>query len=166
VLSQTTRELVDGLPLTDLGEHRLKDIPGAVSIFQLGSERFPPLKTISNTNLPRPASSSLDFVLAPDSTGPGALTETLAGIALAADTRDVRSAAQVRGAVNKLDEAVIRSPRSLQLERDLEQPLIEALGADEYANEQAIGAGMDTDDAIDLARALANPASQGASAES
>ena len=57
VLSRTTRELVDGLPLTDLGEHRLKDIPGAVSIFQLGSERFPPLKTISNTNLPRPASS-------------------------------------------------------------------------------------------------------------
>jgi class 3 adenylate cyclase len=57
VLSQTTRELVDGLQLTDLGEHRLKDIPGAVSIFQLGSERFPPLKTISNTNLPRPASS-------------------------------------------------------------------------------------------------------------
>ena len=57
VLSRTTRELADGLPLTDLGEHRLKDIPGAVSIFQLGSERFPPLKTISNTNLPRPASS-------------------------------------------------------------------------------------------------------------
>jgi len=57
VLSRTTRELVDGLLLTDLGEHRLKDIPEAVSIFQLGSERFPPLKTISNTNLPRPASS-------------------------------------------------------------------------------------------------------------
>ena len=57
VLSRATRELVDGLPLTDLGEHRLKDIPEAVSIFQLGSERFPPLKTISNTNLPRPASS-------------------------------------------------------------------------------------------------------------
>ena len=57
VLSQTTRELVDGLPLTDLGEHRLKDIAETVSIFQLGSERFPPLRTISNTNLPRPASS-------------------------------------------------------------------------------------------------------------
>jgi predicted ATPase len=109
---------------------------------------------------------SLDLVLAPDSTGPGALRETLAGIALAADTRDVRSAAQLRGAVNKLDEAVTRSPRSLQLERDLEQPLIDALGADEYANEQALGAGMDTDDAIDLARALANRASQGAVAES
>ncbi len=46
-----------GTELTDLGEHRLKDFEGAVSIFQLGTERFPPLKTISNTNLPRPASS-------------------------------------------------------------------------------------------------------------
>ncbi len=58
LLSQsTTRELVDGQSLTDLGEHRLKDIEGAVSIYQLGNEAFPPLKTISNTNLPRPASS-------------------------------------------------------------------------------------------------------------
>ena len=40
-----------------MGEHRLKDIPEAVSIFQLGEGSFPPLKTISNTNLPRPASS-------------------------------------------------------------------------------------------------------------
>ena len=31
--------------------------PQAVSIFQLGDGSFPPLKTISNTNLPRPASS-------------------------------------------------------------------------------------------------------------
>src|SRR5262245_60533015 len=43
--------------ITDLGEHRLKDIEGAVSIYQLGGKTFPPLKTISNTNLPRPASS-------------------------------------------------------------------------------------------------------------
>lgn len=43
--------------MTDLGEHRLKDFSEPVAIFQLGSERFPPLKTISNTNLPRPASS-------------------------------------------------------------------------------------------------------------
>jgi len=42
--------------LVDLGEHRLKDV-GAVSLFQLGDGSFPPLKTISNTNLPRPASS-------------------------------------------------------------------------------------------------------------
>jgi predicted ATPase len=58
VLSAATAELVsDGL--TDLGEHRLKDIAQAVPIFQLGAGSFPPLKTISNTNLPRPASSFL-----------------------------------------------------------------------------------------------------------
>jgi len=45
--------------LSDLGEHRLKDIPEAVAIYQLGAGSFPPLKTISNTNLPRPASSFL-----------------------------------------------------------------------------------------------------------
>ena len=57
MLSHATGALLDGHPLTDLGEHRLKDIEGAVAIFQLGDTRFPPLKTISNTNLPRPASS-------------------------------------------------------------------------------------------------------------
>ena len=46
VLSQATRDLVDGYALTDLGEHRLKDIEHAVAIFQLGEESFPPLKTI------------------------------------------------------------------------------------------------------------------------
>jgi hypothetical protein len=57
VLSQATCALVGDMSLTDLGEHRLKDIDGAVSIRQLGGRRFPPLKTISNTNLPHPASS-------------------------------------------------------------------------------------------------------------
>jgi class 3 adenylate cyclase len=56
LLSQATRELVE-VETTELGEHRLKDFPEPVAIFQLGSERFPPLRTISNTNLPRPASS-------------------------------------------------------------------------------------------------------------
>lgn len=56
LLSKETRELVEG-ELTDLGEHRVKDFAEPVWIFQLGSGRFPPLKTISNTNLPRPASS-------------------------------------------------------------------------------------------------------------
>jgi predicted ATPase/class 3 adenylate cyclase len=57
VLSRATAALLDGLELIDLGEHRLKDIPEPVAIYQLGRESFPPLKTISNTNLPRPASS-------------------------------------------------------------------------------------------------------------
>ena len=43
--------------LVDLGEHRFKDVPEPIAIFQLGERSFPPLKTISNTNLPRPASS-------------------------------------------------------------------------------------------------------------
>jgi predicted ATPase len=58
VLSIETAALVE-LALTDLGEHRLKDVEDAVSIFQLGDGQFPPLKTISNTNLPSPASSFL-----------------------------------------------------------------------------------------------------------
>jgi predicted ATPase/Tfp pilus assembly protein PilF len=56
LVSQATRALVDG-ELADLGEHRVKDFSAPVWIFQLGKERFPPLKTIANTNLPRPASS-------------------------------------------------------------------------------------------------------------
>jgi predicted ATPase/class 3 adenylate cyclase len=59
LLSAATREaarLADEA-LHDLGEHRLKDFERPIPIFQLGPERFPPLKTISNTNLPRPASS-------------------------------------------------------------------------------------------------------------
>jgi predicted ATPase/class 3 adenylate cyclase len=56
VVSASTRGMVD-TELTELGEHRLKDFDEPVALFQLGSEQFPPLRTISNTNLPRPASS-------------------------------------------------------------------------------------------------------------
>ena len=57
VLSSATRELLgDRFPLVALGEHRFKDIEPAV-VHQLGRAIFPPLKTIWNTNLPRPASS-------------------------------------------------------------------------------------------------------------
>jgi predicted ATPase/class 3 adenylate cyclase len=57
LLSAAAAERLTSNELRDLGEHRLKDFDDAISIFQLGSEQFPPLKTISNTNLPRPASS-------------------------------------------------------------------------------------------------------------
>jgi len=56
LISKETRELIE-VELMDLGEHRLKDFQAPIGIYQLGSERFPPLKTISNTNLPRPTSS-------------------------------------------------------------------------------------------------------------
>jgi predicted ATPase len=57
LLSRATRDLVESVDLRDLGEHRLKDFAEPVWLFQLGEHQFPPLKTISNTNLPRPASS-------------------------------------------------------------------------------------------------------------
>jgi predicted ATPase len=59
VLSPSTVSVLEPgtFELMDLGEHRLKDIEEAIPIFQLGASSFPPLKTISNTNLPRPASS-------------------------------------------------------------------------------------------------------------
>lgn len=56
LLSQATYGLVGGA-MSSLGEHRLKDFDQPVRIYQLGSEHFAPLRTISNTNLPRPASS-------------------------------------------------------------------------------------------------------------
>jgi predicted ATPase len=56
VVSAATRAFIDG-ELTELGEHRLKDFDDPVALFQLGSEPFAPLRTISNTNLPHPASS-------------------------------------------------------------------------------------------------------------
>ncbi len=58
LLSEVTRRLVE-VEVTDLGEHRLKDIEEPVALFQLGNRSFPPLKTISNTNLPAPAGSFL-----------------------------------------------------------------------------------------------------------
>jgi hypothetical protein len=58
VLSRETRSsLGKGFELLDLGEHRVKDFAEPVWLYQLGSAQLPPLKTISNTNLPRPASS-------------------------------------------------------------------------------------------------------------
>jgi predicted ATPase/class 3 adenylate cyclase len=61
LLSAATKEAAAAasaaFQLVDLGEHRLKDFDRPIAIFQLGPIAFPPLRTISNTNLPRPASS-------------------------------------------------------------------------------------------------------------
>jgi predicted ATPase/class 3 adenylate cyclase len=56
LVSASSAHLLDADRLQVLGEHRLKDFDEPVALYQLGEERFPPLKTISNTNLPRPAS--------------------------------------------------------------------------------------------------------------
>ncbi len=59
VVSQSTKAVAATTLLTDLGSHRLKDIADPVVLYQLGDRSFPPLRTISNTNLPRPASTFL-----------------------------------------------------------------------------------------------------------
>jgi class 3 adenylate cyclase len=56
LLSAATHELVAD-DMLDLGSHRLKDFAEPVTLFQLGFERFPSLRTLSNTNLPVPLSS-------------------------------------------------------------------------------------------------------------
>jgi len=57
LLSSSVRAFLPPGEVRDLGEHRLKDFDEPTTLFQLGTDEFPPLKTISNTNLPRPASS-------------------------------------------------------------------------------------------------------------
>lgn len=57
VVSATTAALLPSGTLHELGEHRLKDFAEPVALYQLGIEPYPPLRTISNTNLPRPGSA-------------------------------------------------------------------------------------------------------------
>jgi predicted ATPase len=58
LLTEATRQLV-GVAVTSLGMHLLKGFGDPVGVFQLGGGSFPPLRTVSNTNLPRPASPFL-----------------------------------------------------------------------------------------------------------
>jgi predicted ATPase/class 3 adenylate cyclase len=58
LLSQSTVDLA-GAEVRDLGLHRLKDLSAPERIFQLGTEDFPPLKTLHETNLPVPATPFL-----------------------------------------------------------------------------------------------------------
>lgn len=62
LISKTTRDkLAESIELKDLGEHRLKDLRTPEWLFQLvapGLElRFPPVRSLSNTNLPADASA-------------------------------------------------------------------------------------------------------------
>jgi hypothetical protein len=62
VLSASTRSLLDprdGLLVRELGEHRLKDLLAVEQLFQLGEGEFPPLRSLSSTNLPVPATPFL-----------------------------------------------------------------------------------------------------------
>ena len=54
LVSATTATAVGDRGLVDLGDHRLKDLPAPERLFQLGDGAFPPLKTVSPSNLPAP----------------------------------------------------------------------------------------------------------------
>ncbi|MGZ8694070.1 MAG: ATP-binding protein [Gaiellaceae bacterium] len=131
VLSRATHQLVDGFLARDLGEHRLKDFE-PVWLYQLGDEPFPPLKTISNTNLPRPVSS---FVGREREVGEvaallrdGARLVTLTGPGGSGKTRlAIESAAEVVGAFRN---GVFWAPLATLRDPDLVLPTIaQAVGA-------------------------------------
>jgi predicted ATPase/class 3 adenylate cyclase len=104
LLSQATRNILDDdVELRDLGEHRLKDFSEPVEIYQLGRQRFPPLKTLNNTNLPRPTSDLIGrkielaelgaLLLREDVrlvtlTGPGGIGKTRLSVSLGLDLLD------------------------------------------------------------------------------
>ncbi len=58
LVSASTASLAE-LALTDLGEHRFKDLLAPERIYQLGADEFPPPKTLYQTNLPVPATPFL-----------------------------------------------------------------------------------------------------------
>ncbi len=59
VVSERTRSFVDGVALTDLGLHRLKDLGRPEKLYQLGEREFPALRSLDATNLPIAASPLL-----------------------------------------------------------------------------------------------------------
>jgi class 3 adenylate cyclase len=52
LVSQSTRDLVGGDGLRDLGIHRLKDLTAPERIYQLGGDEFPPLRSLRRGDLP------------------------------------------------------------------------------------------------------------------
>ena len=53
LLTQPTVDMLEGaFELRDLGEHRLKDLPVPLRLFQLGTAEFPPLRSLDQARLP------------------------------------------------------------------------------------------------------------------
>jgi predicted ATPase/class 3 adenylate cyclase len=141
VVSETTQALLgDEFELRDLGEHRLKDIDTPIRVFQLGRDEFPPLRSLSQAQLPIEPAALLgrkrelgdlvrllgrDRVRLVTLTGPGGIGKT--SLAVAAASELVESFRE--GAV-LVELAAVREPA-------LVLPTIaEELGGEESAAEQ------------------------------
>jgi predicted ATPase len=99
--------------------------------------------------------SALD-ILAADPSPNAELTATLQNIAFATEPADVRLAARLAGAVAAIRHSGrLSEPGELVLRPRFEQPLIDALGEDEWGREQAAGAMLTLEEAIEVARTLA-----------
>jgi predicted ATPase len=100
LVASSTAELVE-VPLTDLGQHWLKDLPAPERLYQQGDGEFPPLRTLHQSNLPIPATpfvererevaEVLELLAGEDVrlltlTGPGGTGKTRLAIQAAADT--------------------------------------------------------------------------------
>jgi predicted ATPase/class 3 adenylate cyclase len=102
LVSAATVALVDAsaFALRDLGDHRFKDLARPERVYQLGEEAFPPIRSLSPSNLPVPATpflgredelSRVSDLLAEPSvrvltlTGPGGTGKTRLAIQAAAD---------------------------------------------------------------------------------
>ena len=59
LVSASTASLLGTEKLSDLGEHRLKDMAAPERIYQLGDAHFPPLASLYHTNLPIPSTPFL-----------------------------------------------------------------------------------------------------------
>jgi predicted ATPase/class 3 adenylate cyclase len=105
LVSATTATLVeaDGFELLDLGKHRLKDLARPERLFQLGSGAFPPIRSLSPSNLPAPTTAFLGRqaelervkqILASGSarvvtlTGPGGIGKTRLAVQAARESSD------------------------------------------------------------------------------
>jgi predicted ATPase/class 3 adenylate cyclase len=89
----------------------------------------------------------------------GPLADSLDGIALTADHEDAGRAVCLRAAIEAMRRAanLANSPMLTDLERDFEQPLVRALGQEQWEDEHAAGVTMTVEETIQLARLLAAP---------
>lgn len=149
LVSAATAALV-ALELTDLGQHRFKDLGAPERVFQLGGGEFPALKSLYRTNLPVPATTfigrghELDELAAlldrgirlMTLTGPGGVGKTRLALHAVADAAEAFPdgvwwvpLASVRDPDLVLSSVAVALGVPEQRGRELEESLIDVLSA-------------------------------------